>query len=108
MCPYFCSSLQTSGKQSTRAYKVSVLPFFEDAVTSKSQKSDGVVVVVVMLLFNVHGKQLWSCRDGQKSIKAPKLITDNAPRQKDSYKIIIKKIVQSCFFLFHLIQIWLN
>ena len=89
MCPYFCSSLQTSGKQSIRAYKVSVLPFFEDAATSKSQKSDDVVVV--MLLFNVHGKQLWSCRDGQKSIKAPKLITDNVPRQKDSYKIIIIK-----------------
>ena len=22
-------------------------------------------VVVVVLLFNIHGKQLWSCRDGQ-------------------------------------------
>ena len=24
-----------------------------------------IITVVVVLLFNVHGKQLWSCRDGQ-------------------------------------------
>ena len=37
-------------------------------ITEIKQRRAPLVVVVVALLFYVHGKHLWSCRDGQLTL----------------------------------------
>ena len=62
---------QTQGKKRNKANGIATFTFFfltlstVMCLTAETPLTDEFVVVVVALLFYVHGKHLRSCRDGQ-------------------------------------------